>query len=225
MRSPSLTRRSESAGGRLCHRYDWRGRSVLVCDSCRNMLLVIELFADEELEPEDKYQILLAMLFPDPAEAFNAAGDGMNDLIACVLWDACGLDVAGTKGHERAVFDWESDAPRIQASLMSAYGITWDQAADGFSFADVCALLGELVEDDNATPFQQAVYYRTAKPPKRTKHNGDQCDAWEARRRHFALESRSGASKAADPMEEQNNRSRDLFAALKAAASAEVSNV
>ena len=30
MRSPSLTRRSEHEGGRLCHWYDWRGRSVLV---------------------------------------------------------------------------------------------------------------------------------------------------------------------------------------------------
>lgn len=224
MRSPSLTRRSEHAGGRLCHWYDWRGRSVLVCDSARNMLLVIELFADKELEPEDKYQILLAMLFPDPAEALGMAGGDINDLIACVLWDACGLDVTGTKPHERAVFDWESDAPRIQASLMSAYGITWDQAADGLSFSDVCALLGELVEDDAQTPFAQAIYYRTAKPPKRTKYNGEQCDAWSARRLHFALKA-SDASPV-DAMEEQNNRSRDLFAALKAVAKgAEVGNV
>lgn len=144
MRSPSLTRRSEHEGGRLCHWYDWRGRSVLVCDSARNMLLVIELFADKELEPEDKFQILLAMLFPEPEKAIEAAGESLDDLIACVLWDACGLDVTGTKPHERAVFDWESDAPRIQASFMSAYGITWDQAADGLSFADVCALPASL---------------------------------------------------------------------------------
>ena len=141
-----------------------------------------------------------------------------------MLWDACGLDVTGTKPHERAVFDWESDAPRIQASFMSAYGITWDQAADGLSFADVCALLGELVEDDGQTPFAQAIYYRTAKPPRRTKYNGEQCDAWSARRSHFAL--KAADASPADAMEEQNNRSRDLFAALKAVAKgAEVGNV
>lgn len=223
MRKPSLTRRSERADGRLCHWYDWRDRQVLVCDSCRNMLLVIELFADDELEPEDKYQILLAMLFPDPAHAVEEAGDAINDLISTVLWDACGLDVTNTREHERSVFDWDGDAPRIQASLMGAYGIAWDEAADGLSFADVCALLGELVEDDRQTPFQQAIYYRTAKPPKRTKHNAEQCEAWEARRRHFALDSAQGAH--VDPMEEQNARSRDLFAALKAVAKAGVSHV
>lgn len=107
---------------------------------------------------------------------------------------------------------------------MSAYGITWDQAADGLSFADVCALLGELVEDDGQTPFAQAIYYRTAKPPRRTKYNGEQCDAWSARRSHFAL--KAADASPADAMEEQNNRSRDLFAALKAVAKgAEVGNV
>ncbi|MFR8008329.1 MAG: Gp15 family bacteriophage protein, partial [Gordonibacter urolithinfaciens] len=196
----------------------------LVCDTARNMLLDIELFADKELEPADKFQILLAMLFPEPEKAIEAAGESLDDLIACVLWDACGLDVTGTKPHERAVFDWESDAPRIQASFMSAYGITWDQAADGLSFADVCALLGELVEDDGQTPFAQAIYYRTAKPPRRTKYNGEQCDAWSARRSHFAL--KAADASPADAMEEQNNRSRDLFAALKAVAKgAEVGNV
>ena len=182
MRSPKLTETNEwHGGGRLCHSYEWRGSSVPVCDSCRNMLLVIELFADESFEPDEKFDILMPMLFPEPARVLELAGAEIGELLKAVLWQACGLDVSGSgEEHPQKVFDWDEDAARIKASLMSAYGLRWDDVADGCTFADACALLAMLMEDDSATPFQQAVYYRTAKPPKRTKGNSDYCDGTSA---------------------------------------------
>ena len=84
--------------------------------------------------------------------------------------------------------------------------------ASTLSYADMCSLLGMMLEADTETPFQQAVYYRTAKPPKRNKHNGDLCDAFEARRKHFALESERAPELSA------NDAAADMFAAAKRAA-------
>ena len=75
MRSPSLTRKTKHKNGRLVSTYEWSGRQVGVFDSARNGILVIELFQDEELRPDEKARLLIRMLFPDPAEAIAMAGE------------------------------------------------------------------------------------------------------------------------------------------------------
>ena len=191
MRSPSLTRKTKHKNGRLVSTYDWRGIQVDVHDSARNAILVIELFRDEELTPDEKAQLLVRMLFPDPAATIAMAGDQLGELLIHIAWEAFGLDISEDGRHaseqEAAVFDFEEDAGRIRASLLQCFGIDWDEASRQLSYADMCSLLGMLLEADTETPFQQAIYYRTAKPPKRIKTNADLCDAFEARRRHFAL--------------------------------------
>ena len=77
----------------------------------------------------------------------------------------------------------------------------------------MCSLLGMLLEADTETPFQQAIYYRTAKPPKRIKTNADLCDAFEARRRHFALGTADD-----DAERSANDQAASMFAAMKRAA-------
>lgn len=216
MRSPSLTRTTKRKNGRLASTYDWRGRQVDVCDSARNAVLVIELFRDEGLAPEDKEPLLVHMLFPDPEKAMETAGDQLGELIIHVAWEAFGLDVSADRRHaaehEPAVFDFEEDAGRIRASLLQCFGIDWDEASRTLPYADMCSLLGMLLEADTETPFQQAVYYRTAKPPKRNKHNADLCDAFAARRRHFAL------AKREDAAQDANDAAASMFAAMKRAA-------
>lgn len=216
MRKPSLTTPSERIDGRLCHRYAWRGREVPVCDSMANMLLVIELFGDEELAPREKARLLVPMLFPESLAdgIVRDAGDGLWDLVQQVLWDACGLDVTGERDCSGdKVFDWEEDAARIQASVMSAYHMEWGEFSRGRSFADGCALLGELLESGGDTPFARAVAYRVGKPPKRTKYNGEQVRAWNEARDHFALGSDGGS----DAMERENAAASSLFASLRKA--------
>lgn len=216
MRRPSLTRKTKhDSKGRVVSKYPWRGNQVDVFDSARNAILVIELFKDEELEPYHKAQLLVRMLFPDPTATIAMAGDGLGDLLATIVWDAFGLDITADHIHasenEPAVFDWDEDAGRIRASLLQCYGLDWDDVSHRLSYADMCALLGAMLEADTETPFQQAIAYRTAKPPKRTKHNGELCDAYEARRNHFALGS-------TDTAKTVNDTTADMFAAMKRAA-------
>lgn len=217
MRSPLLTRQTKhDSDGRLVSTYTWRGQQVDVFDFARNAILIFELFEDEELEPYYKAQLLVRMLFPDPETTIAVAGDDLGDLLCTIVWDAFGLDITADHSHaaesETAVFDWEEDAGRIRASLLQSYGLDWDEVSRSMSYSDICALLGAMLEADAKTPFQQAIAYRTAKPPKRNKHNGDICDAFEARREHFALGAGKGTTKSA------NDTTADMFAAMKRAA-------
>ncbi len=205
----------KNAGGnkRLVSTYEWRGMPIEVCDSARNVLLMVELFGDEDIDPYTKQSYLLQMLFFDPACAIAQGGDDMRELIEDVMWDVCALDV--TTGHihadgcEDPAFDWEEDAARIRASLLSAYGIDWDASCEKLSYSAVCDLLGALLEADSNTPFQQAIHFRRADPPKRNKHNGEYVDSWLETRDYFALKG------AGDPIDAQAAAMADMFAAAE----------
>lgn len=215
MRSPSLTRETRvDARGRAVSTYEYGGARVEVYDSARSALLVIELFADEDMRPWEKAALLPAMLFPDPEAARAAAGDDPQGMVSRILWDAFGLDSDGTRGSEQPAFDWKQDAARIRASLLAAYGVSWDDVAGSMPFCEVCGLLSSLMESGEPTPFAEAVRARLAKPPKATKANKAEREAFEARRRHFALDApdRGGSARAAD------SAMADAFAAGKRAA-------
>lgn len=205
---------------RLVTEYEWHGAIVEVCDSARNILLLIELFADEEASEVQKDALLRRMLFFDPDAAFAACGGDMQALVCDVMWDVCGLDVTPNHVHsdesEPSVFDWDEDAARIRASLLSAYGIDWDASADSITYANLCDLLGALLESRSDTPFQQAVYYRTAEPPKRNRDNGDYVDQWLDAREYFELK---GEQAQYDAIEAQQMQAASMFAAAERAAS------
>lgn len=187
MRKASLTSVALWVEGKLAHVYQWSGGAVTVWDSARNMLLVIELFQDEAFTPDEKAELLLQMLFPDPDEVDPERFDLM---LIEVLWDACGLDLDGSHAVEAdgpQAFDWQEDAGRIKASLQMAYSADWDDLSRRLSFGDVCDLLGMLVESEQRTPFADAVAYRVAKPPDRAKYGDEYVDAWLERRDYYRL--------------------------------------
>lgn len=214
----SLTTRSGTVNGRFCTTYEYEGAVYDVCDSALNAMLVNELFADTELSEEDKQRLLPAMLFADPPAAIETAGrDGFWDMVDAVLWDAIGVDLYGTRGAagcEEPVFDWDEDAGRIRASLLQAYGISWDEAAGGMSYAAFLDLVAGLMESGE-TPLQQAIYYRTAKCPRESKNNREYVEAFRARARHFALK---GARSEADRAAAANDAMASAFAGEFAAA-------
>ena len=195
--------------------YEWRGAAVWVRDSAMRALRVIELFADEAVEPEQKALWLPHMMFADPPAARDAAGDDPQGMVAALAWEAYGIDISGGRPQDAgaAAFDWAQDAARIRASLMSAYGLDWAGASRSLPFCDLCGLLGSLMETAESSPFAEAVSARLAKPPKPTKWNREQREAIEARKRHFALK-----TAAADPVRAQNDAAADQFAAALAAA-------
>ena len=222
MRRPSLTPppsrdHTDEVSGRTetVTAYDWNGGRVWLRDSARRALLVIELFADETVEPEQKALWLPHMMFADPPAARDAAGDDPQGMVAARAWEAYGIDIAGDRPHDAgaAAFDWAQDAARIRASLMSAYGLDWDAASRSLSFCDLIGLLASLMETAESSPFAEAVSARLAKPPAPTKWNKEEREALEARKRHFALK-----TAASDPVRAQNDAAADQFAAALAAA-------
>lgn len=183
-----LTRAATYIDGRLCHEYTHDGQPVMVCDSARNMLLVIELFSDETLTPESKANLLMVMLFPDPNEVIGRFSD-IAGLLIDVVWQACGLNISNEDMSEKKVFDWDEDAARIKASLSMAYGINWDEECDKRSYMDICDLLSVLLESQQSTPFSEAVHYRTAEPPEGNKYNQKERERFFKLRKYFALKS------------------------------------
>lgn len=213
MKPSSLTSRPKRVNGRLAHDYQHEGRTVTVWDSARNMLLVVELFADEELAPSEKDALLARMIFPDWSQLPDTREE-YERMLDSVLWDACGLDISGTRDHEPKVFDWQQDAARIKASLRMAYGIDWDETAANSSYAEVCDLLSMLMEADRSTPFQEAVYYRSAKVPNGKHVSSEYRQAFVKRKQHFALR----VEPTAQEQKRSDEHASDVFESLWRAA-------
>lgn len=194
MRSRELTRRSGTVNGRFCTEYEYDGAGYAVCDSAMNAMLLNDLFEDESLTEAEKEQLLPRMLFPDADAALEKAGaERFWHMVAEICWQAFGMDLDGTRGDlsEDPVFSWDEDAGRIRASLLQAYGIVWDESASSMSYAEFCDLVAGLMEAGE-TPLQQAIYYRTAKPPKETKHNREYVAAFKARKEHYRMKGAAG---------------------------------
>lgn len=202
----SLTRASKNINGVMAHEYEFEGVMLDVYDSARNMLLVIELFEDKDLTPYDKVDMVFQMVFAD-LDQLQGVSDPFKAL-SSVLWDACGLDITGEHAteHEAPVMDWKQDASRIQASLLMAYGMEWEQVSRSMTFAGVCDLLSMLLESGQETPFQQAIVYRTSKPPKATKYNHEEVKAFKAKREHFKLVQPDEPAELVQEKEAQANR-------------------
>lgn len=214
MRKPSLTAKTKRIQGQCAIAYAWRGKTIDIFNSALTAMLVIELFADEELDGAEKSALLVRMIFPHPEQAIEACDGDITELLCDALWDEFGLDITADKIHaseyQPPVFDFDQDAARIKASLLQCYGINWDDAAQTTSYVDLCALLGSLTESGEATPFKQAIYFRTAKPPKATKYNRQEREAFNDAQKHYAL--------TKNHVQSANDVSADMFAAAKRAA-------
>lgn len=213
MREPSLTRRPERhPDGRLVSRYDIEAGAFWVADGAREALSVLSLFKDRQATAKQKADALYRRMLPCPASLWGRSAEEVTRIIEELAWQAYGLDV--TSGHEHAsecdepVFDYDEDAARIKASLLAYYGIDWDKACDDMTFADASALLSQICESDRTeslsglptftTPFAQAIFYRTAKPPKPTKANKGLREAFAAMRDRLAMGSKRSSAEAAN---------------------------
>lgn len=225
MRSPSLTRRpSRLPDGRIASAYDHNGETVWVCDSALDALRVQEAMHDRSLTDEEKSERVIGIAFADPASVLSRELTEAKGLVANVMWEAFGMDVTEGRIHasecDEAVFDFEQDAARIRASLLSYYGIDWDEAASEMTYADLCALLAQMAEADHQptpgslpsfrTSFAQALWYRTAKPPKGGKLSRELRNAFLATRSALKL----GARKR-DRVDATSDAMAEMFAAAR----------
>jgi len=202
-----LTRSTIKKNGRRSSVYEWEGRRIRVYDDAETALRTIETFGDELMREEDKLVAVIALWLVDPRD-FKRASDKAG-LIAMLSWELCGIDVDGSHEDEcgEKVFDWEQDIDYIKASLFNAYGMPWDDVIRAVPYRELCALVGLAPHD---TPIGQALYYRTAEPPKETEHNREQVRAWKERREFWRL----GGSDSASHYEAANALADDMFASL-----------
>lgn len=196
---------------RVPRTYVYNGKQVQVFDDARTCFSILELFEDEGVYPELKLEILLQLLFADP-DAVVASFDPFEEFLAEVVWQVCSLDVTGKHADEcldESVIDWKQDEPFIRASVFSAYGRSWDEIMEASTLAE-CAQLVSLCPHE--TPIGQAIYYRTAKPPKLTKYNAEQVKDF---RKHQAFWKLKKSAKKADSMESSNMAAFDAFRSLE----------
>lgn len=209
MLKPRLTAKELWIDGALAHEYDICGLTLTIHDSARTALLVIEAIGDQSLLYGDKIEVMVRLLFAKPEEI---PPERSQELLDAVVWEIVGIDLLGTRetpqGGSQA-FDWVEDSTRIKASLLMAYGLGWEEASRKFTYAELCDLLGMLGEADCKTPFAEAVYYRTAKPPALTPQNGEYVKAWKASREHYKLHTEYAA------MEERKREDAQASAAFE----------
>lgn len=198
------------------HVIEVEGRRVRVYDSLADFLLISTALEDESLSDEERWDVLLAMLFPDPQGVCDALGEGVVHFVYECLWEAFGIDIDET--HEadgKKLIDWYEDRDYIVVTTRTAY----DMGFDDFSrlpYKECCALIGMAPHE---TPMGQAMYYRTAKRPKETKYNREEVKHFKKAQKFWAL----GSTKGKATMEAQQTAADSSFAAMAAAAKKEAS--
>ena len=165
-------------------------------DSLDSALRVHACLTDELLDDMERLEVSMAIALPDPERFCEAFADDPVGAFADLLWDAFGIDVTGGHAteHERPVLDWDEDLPRLKATVLAAYGMRWDDFLS-VPYRDACSLVGMAPPE---TPMGQALHYRTAKRPKRTKWNAEELRAFDEAREFYRLgrgrEARPGAA-------------------------------
>ena len=191
------------------------GEEVPVFADARTSLKVVDLFNDGELYEELKAEILLRLLFPDPAGTVRRLGAGFKPFLSELLWELCGLDVDGTRSSDASgerVIDFKHDSELISASVMAAYGRSFDELASQCTLRELTVLLGLAPYE---TPLGQAVYYRTAKPPKATKYNKEEVARFKRLQEHYRIKDQV---RVGDSMQRQSQAAFDAFKSLSISA-------
>lgn len=177
-----LTERSVSR--RECvHVVRYKGMPIYVKDSAYNVLKVFKAMSDSRLPNAAKLEVITKILFDNPDDVLKALYP--EKVLNHVLWEVCGIDLMGDHRSEEPVFDWDIDAGRIRSSLRMAYGINLDREIEKMSFHELTDYMTCLLESSTETPFQQAIYYRMAKPDP--KWNDTFKQDFEKKSRYYAL--------------------------------------
>lgn len=207
-----LTRSSIDVGGRRARVLEWEGKRVRVYDDAVLALRVGELLADDQIDAYYKRDLMEAMLVVD-VEAAKAAFEDFDGFLAMAAWEVAGVDMDGTHAEESdgaQIIDWEEDAGHIQATLWQVYGRSFEEIGSRVSLRQLGELIGACPHE---TPMGQALYYRTAKEPKRTKHNEEEIKHFRERKAFWAIEGTAqGSEKAA---KSKNDQMTDMAMAFR----------
>ena len=92
--------------GRLPTTLEVAGKKMEIRTDFRDVLVIMQAFNDPDLLPEEKYEVMLKILFMDPEEI---PGSAYTEAVRQALWFLdCGQE-ADDKKPPRKVMDWEQD--------------------------------------------------------------------------------------------------------------------
>lgn len=181
------------------------GRSVRVHDDLGTALTIQELLDDPVLDGREKGACVLQLLFVNPQGFVDAFQDRLQEALDEVLAQVFGAHEkgAGAKGRP---FDWKYDLKRIQATVRSAYNLSFEELK-AIPYTEACTLMALAPEE---SPLGQAIYYRMAKRPKATKYNREQIESFDRLKKFYALPEDTSA----DSIEAKNAAASAAFARL-----------
>lgn len=207
---PLLEQSKFELDGSRGHVVVYDGMPIRMYDDAATAIKVIQLFADETIHEDFKFQLLFDLLFPNPEGVVEAVED-LDGLVQHCVSELCGLDVSSSRNPGKDVLSLEQDESYINTTLWETYGLSLDSIASQVTFRELIQLISLAPFE---TPMGQALYYRMAKPPKATKYNKDEIKDFRKRKAFWALKS----SRKSDAPRTADSHMTDAFNALKTAA-------
>lgn len=159
--------------------YEIFGRRVRVNDSYATARKLSEVFRDRILDDGTKGIIAFKLVLANPNGFSMAFGADTPTAFREVLKKAFGA----SGDNSKVLVDLEQDDARIKATMLQAYGQTPEQF-ESMPYRDVCSF---ILLSPHETPMGQAIYYRAAKRPKRTKYNAEEIRRFDKLRRFYRL--------------------------------------
>lgn len=105
--------------GRLPTTLEVAGKKMEIRTDFRDILVIMQAFNDPELLPEEKYEVMLEILFMTPEEIPESA---YPEAVRQALWFLdCGQE-ADDKKPSRKVMDWEQDEPILFPAINKVAG-------------------------------------------------------------------------------------------------------
>lgn len=173
--------------------FAFKDRIAKIDLSFDNVLLLYEMFDDEDVPDEDKPFIALEMLIENYEKLDFGSPEEEIAVFKFVLKEFLEIDLDaspsnGEGGAVKKVYDFKKDAELIYASFLNYYNIDLFEQQGKLHWKKFNALLGVLINLADKSPFTQVVGYRNMKLPAVDKHNKDEVARIKQMKRIYALE-------------------------------------
>lgn len=189
------------------HVHEIFGHRLRIRDALANFQLLLELFEDEYFDDEERTEVLITMLYPNPQGFLEAYGDGARDALSETLWECFGIDIDGTREHDEPVLDLDEDKAKITVTARAAYNLSWEQL-QALPYTEAITLLMLAPEE---TPMGQAIKYRVGKPPTGKHVTREERMAWEEGRRFYRLKGKPDKHKSQDQTAQASDAATRAF--------------
>ncbi|MFS0776265.1 Gp15 family bacteriophage protein [Neobacillus sp. 3P2-tot-E-2] len=168
--------------------FEFKDRVLQVDMSFDNILLLYEMFDDEELEGYEKVHFALNLLINEYETLHLSSYKEAYELFEYVLLEFLGIDLDNKNNDGNTnvkIYDFKKDAELIYASFFAVYKVDLFELKGKLHWKKFQALLNHL--DDNS-PFKQVIGYRTMKVPSEKEASKDYIKHVREMKRIYSLD-------------------------------------